>query len=69
MLFGNPEGCKTWEEIIEIAVRGRNPKAEHGWKRRPKPVDALSGKLWRQVRTATSTTWKTRLSEPPSTRR
>ena len=26
MLFGNPEGLKTWEEIIEIALRGMKPE-------------------------------------------
>jgi hypothetical protein len=26
MLFGNPEGLKTWEEIIEIAVSGMKPE-------------------------------------------
>jgi hypothetical protein len=26
MLVGNPEGLKTWEEIIEIAVRGMKPE-------------------------------------------
>jgi hypothetical protein len=26
MLFGNPEGLKTWAEILEVAVSGMRPE-------------------------------------------